>query len=355
MRGGFAVKLYKKILTALLLLVCCCGCAAKNGDKAEEKPTGLDAEYREIHEVTEIKEGRKNVYVILKAWGNTYWDVVLQGAIDGGNESGCNVYAGGVNSEDNWERQCVLIEEAAEMGADTIVIAPVNAPSIAEEITKVHEKGVQVIFVDTIIDTVDFDVCYMTDNISAGEMAAAEMLEKLKKAGKNENQPLNVGIQAGSTNSQTIIDRVAGFMSYWEINAPEKWKVLDDVKINNSNLELAEKYGGELIKNYPNLAGIYGCNNGSTVGSVKSIISSGRNDIVLVGFDYSEEMEQMLKSGKYSVSTIVQRQYNMGYMGVQAAAGDKKPELKFVDTGVTLINQDNVFSDEIVKELEVSS
>lgn len=348
------MKLYRNIFILLLVLACCCACGEKKGDKGEQKPVGLDAEYKEIHEVTEIKDGRKNVYVILKAWGNTYWDGVLQGTIDGGNEADCNVYAGGVLEEENWERQEALIEQAAEMGADAIVLAPINAPSITETVSKIHGQGIPIVFVDTIIDTADFDTCYMTDNMSAGEMAAREMLEKLKKAGKTEDESLNIGVQTGSTSSQTIIDRVAGFMSYWTINAPENWKVIDDVKINNGNLELAEEQGRELISNYPDLAGIYSCNNGSTVGAVKSILNSGREDIVLVGFDYSEEMEQMLKSGKYLVSTVLQRQYNMGYLGVKAAANDLENELKFNDTGIMLINQDNVFNEDIVKELEAS-
>lgn len=347
------MKIYRTILTLLLVLVCV-GCTAEKQQKVEEKPTGMDAEYEEIRAITDIKEGQHNVYVIIKAWGNSYWDGILNGAADAGNDMGCNVYAGGVCEEDNGDRQGALIDQAVEMGADAIVLAPVNLPPVVNAIEAANEKNVPVIFVDTIIDTSKFEACYMTDNMTAGEMAAEEMLSKLKKMGKSETESLSVGIQAGSTSSQTIIDRIAGFMSYWTINAPENWKVLDDVKINNGDVELAEKYGDDLMNDYSDLSGIYSCNNGSTVGSVKSITSSGRNDVVLVGFDYSDEMQAMLKSGKYSVSTIVQRQYNMGYEGVQTAAKAEKPQLKFVDTGITLINQDNVFSDEIVKELEMA-
>lgn len=349
------MKIYKRLLAVLfVMLVMLCGCSAQKGDSEKNEPNGLDAEYKAIHEVTDIIDGRDDVYLILKSWGNSYWDSVLQGAIDAGNEIGCNVYAGGVLQEDNWQRQQALLEEAAENGAEAIVLAPVNAAQITETITELRKQGIFIVFVDTIIDTANFDVCYMTDNMNAGEIAAKEMISKLEAMGKDHNEKVYVAIQAGSTTSQTIIDRVAGFMSYWTTNAPENWKVLDDVKINDGDVELAVKYGNELISTYPELGGIFGCNNGSTVGSVNAIKESGKKDIVLVGFDFSTEMEEMLKSGEYSVSTIVQRQYNMSYLGVKQSVSGQTPDLKFVDTGITLVNQDNVFDDEIVKELEVS-
>lgn len=67
------------------------------------------------------------------------------------------------------------------------------------------------------------------------------------------------------------------------------------------------------------LAGLVGLNNGSTVGLARSVVQRARTDLVLVGFDYSEEMEQLITGGEYRAASIVQRQRAMGYYGVDQA------------------------------------
>jgi len=95
---------------------------------------------------------------------------------------------------------------------------------------------------------------------------------------------------------------------------------------------------------------VFGPNNCSTVGFVTGLTESGRTDISMVGFDFSAEIETMIRSGEYDVSSVVQRQFYMGYDGVKTAlemsAGNTVKE-KTVDTGVILVNTDNVDDAEV--------
>ena len=176
-------------------------------------------------------------------------------------------------------------------------------------------------------------------------MAAQDMLEKLKAEGHSEDYTLQVGIQIGSRNSQTIVERVAGFYEYWSNYAPEKWTVLEEIYCNDGDIAKAEKMAEEMLSKHVYLKGVVGCNNGSTVGLAKHLNEKQRKDIVLVGFDFSDEVAQLIYNEDYPVSTVVQQQYEMGYQGVLAATklakGDTLP-YKFVDTQVELVDFSNV-------------
>jgi len=187
--------------------------------------------------------------------------------------------------------------------------------------------------------------------VEAGKVAAEELIRRMKDQGVSETEDAQIAIQVGSTGSQTINDRVKGFNEYWQENAPEKWQVLNnDIKVNDGDISKAVGFCQDFITTYPNLKAVFGPNNGSTVGFVTGLTETGRTDISMVGFDFSAEIETMIRSGEYDVSSVVQRQYYMGYDGVKTALelsdGNQVRE-KTVDTGVILVNTENVDDPEV--------
>ena len=65
---------------------------------------------------------------------------------------------------------------------------------------------------------------------------------------------------------------------------------------------------------------------------------------------YAPEVAQIVENGEYNVSIMLQKQYDMGYNSVDSAVSilnDQHIELKFVDTGVAVLNKDTFESDEI--------
>jgi ribose transport system substrate-binding protein len=190
--------------------------------------------------------------------------------------------------------------------------------------------------------------------MQAGRLAAKEMLRLLEQSGKTPEEDLSIGIDINMAESQTVLERLAGFQEYWSSNAPAAWRVLEDIKINGGDIELAKQQGEEFQDEYENLAGLVGLNNGSTVGLAESVMERSRTDLALVGFDYSDEMKQMIADEQYLCSSIVQRQYDMGYESVVQACriiDGETPEYRYVDTGVQQVNHDNVDSSDIQKIL----
>jgi ribose transport system substrate-binding protein len=331
-----------------------CGSKASSGTTATtaaaESTQGADkAESKDSAKGDTAKE--KTIYVIVKVLGNQYWSVLQAGAEQAGKELGCNVVVVGTALESDIEGQLTLLQNAVSAQADGIVIAPLDSVSLDAPITEAYNSGIPVVLVDTVIKSENYSAALLTNNVEAGKVAAEEMIRRLKDKGVSETEDAQIAIQVGSTGSQTINDRVKGFNEYWQENAPEKWQVLNnDIKVNDGDISKAVGFCQDFITTYPNLKAVFGPNNGSTVGFVTGLTETGRTDISMVGFDFSAEIETMIRSGEYDVSSVVQRQYYMGYDGVKTALemsdGNTVRE-KTIDTGVILVNTDNVDDAEV--------
>lgn len=333
-------KLMALLMTSLMMLGSLVGCGG----------TTTDAGAAEA-DVQQTSSGEKTIYVIVKVLGNQYWSVLQAGAEQAGKDLGCEVVVVGTALESDIEGQLTLLQNAVSAQADGIVIAPLDSISLDAPITEAYKSGIPTVLVDTVINSENYSAALLTDNVAAGKAAAEEMLNRMREAGISESEEAQVAIQVGSTGSQTINDRVDGFNEYWSANAPASWTVLnEDIKVNDGDISKAVGFCQDFLTTYPNLRAVFGPNNGSTVGFVTGLTEAKRTDIIMVGFDFSAEIETMIRSNEYNVASVVQRQYFMGYDGVKTALalamGEEVTE-KTVDTGVVLVDSANVDSEEV--------
>lgn len=297
------------------------------------------------------EQKQKTVYFLTKIIGNQYWSVVEQGAKDAAAELGVKLVVTGLASEAEIEKQVQQLQDAVSAKADAICIGPVDSTAMANPVTDAYKSNIPVVIVDTMINSDNYSAALMTNNLEAGKTAAKEMIDRLKKAGVAETAKAQIAIQIGNSGSQTIIDRLKGFNEYWNANAPKTWEVLNkDIKVNDGDITKAVGFTQDFLTTYPNLKGVFGPNNGSTVGFVTGLKEAKRTDIVMVGFDFSKEIETMIREGKFEVATILQKQYLMGYDGVKTAvdlANGKKPAQKQVDTGTMVVDKNNIDKDDV--------
>lgn len=329
------------ILIAIICIVLEVGCGQDVSLKRQEQIELGEYQDFETPTAEQLSNGKANVYVILKSYGSSYWETLLQGCLDAAKQADCNIYVGRTPKESQTAELSELIRHALAANPDAIVLSPADAPEIHDLVDEITERGIPLVFVDTILNARNFDICYMTDNMQAGRMAAMEMLVKLENNGHEESERLYVGIEIGSTKSQTIIERLAGFNEYWSDHAPKEWKIIDDIKCNDGDIDLAQKDSNEFMVKNVKLAGLIGLNNGSTVGICRSVLEAGRRDLVVVGFDFSEEIQQLIADESYCATTILQNQYQMGYGGVESALAilaGKEVTMRYHDTGVKRID-----------------
>lgn len=331
----------KKIISLLLLAgmtlsVAACGTKAETPVETKTE-TGVE---------TPATGDQETVYFLTKILGNQYWAVVEEGARKAAKELNVKLVVTGLAAESEVEKQVQQLQDAVSAKASAIVIGPTDSTAMANPVSDAFKSGIPVVIVDTMINTEDYSAALMTNNVEAGKSAAEVMIAKLKARGIKETETAEIAIQIGSSGSQTIIDRLKGFNEYWAANAPAAWVVLNnDIKVNDGDITKATGFAQDFLTAYPNLKGVFGPNNGSTVGFVTGLTEANRTDVSFVGFDFSTEIEQMIRKGTFDVSTIVQKQYLMGYEGVKTAValakGEKVAE-KLIDTGVLVVDDKNI-------------
>ena len=177
------------LITILIVAFLFSGCSnvSKYAKSKSEKASGESA----VVDYTCVSKPKseKKIYVILKNYHGDYWKTVIEGIERAAKEIDAGVYLGGIDNETDIDGQISLMEKAVKEGADGILLAPANSNSLVDSCEKVRKKKIPVVLIDSSINSTEFDVCYMTDNIDAGEMAAQEMLTMLHDAGNSPQEP----------------------------------------------------------------------------------------------------------------------------------------------------------------------
>lgn len=347
------MKASMKVLAGVLALGMCAfvaGCGDSQPSKTKQQgevtskivnaPTKM-----EIAPLNEIKEGRKNVYAVIKVCKGAYWGEVVRGLKEGADKANVNMYMGGVLIDGNWELQRDMVKSLDGKKVDAVVLAVADSTNMTAVAKELKSKKLPVVLVDTGLNSKDYDVCYMTNNPLAGAKVAEKMLEMLKKNGVKETDNIEVKINISNLASSTLNDRMESAISYWRDKAPKSWVLSKKFIINNGDNERAYKLASEAIKKDPKIKGIIGVNNSSTGRSVQAVMDAGRKDVAVVGFDMNENTIKGIKSPDYKVATIMQNQYNMGFEAAKAAlalAEGKTLPAKNVDTGIVVVDETNI-------------
>lgn len=292
---------------------------------------------------------QEKIYVILKNYHGDYWKKVIQGVTKAAEQIEEAVYLGGIDNETDVSGQISLIEKAQQQGADGILLAPANSNALVESCQKIKDQNISLVLIDSSINSDAYDTCYMTGNMEAGQIAAREMLSMLSEQGNTDQDSLEVGILLSSDSSQAMVNRVSGFLEYWAKYAPEKWTINQDIRLNGGDMENAQADVSELLRNNRHIKGLYGCNNTSTKGIAAVLMRAARKDIVMAGFDLAEETASLIRDPDYHGITLLQKQEQMAYKGMlsldQQIRGEK-PEQKYIDTGVLLVDRDYLLENE---------
>ena len=304
---------------------------------------------------TKSDDSTKTVYLIIKNMGASYWAVLQRGAQKAQAENkNLRLIVQGIQDEAAHEKQVEYVQNAVSAGADAIVIAVSDSKALRPEVIKASEAGIPIILVDTMIaEWEDYNAAYVTDNVAAGRQAAETLIAKLTA----KNAPAGtVAIAAGGAGSQTIIDRMNGFKEYWTANADAKWVIHWDEVIYNDGSQgsdYAVTVGKNYFSAYDDLIAVVGTNNTPTVGLCKALVEDNVTNLTLVGFDLSPEIEALIVEGKRDVATMMQAQFNMGYLGVQMAfdlaSGKAGPDPKLQTTPMFVVDKSNL-SDPTIQE-----
>ncbi len=272
--------------------------------------------------------------------GYEFWDVVKDGIAVAAKEFGVSVKVVGPESksEEAVDEQIRVLEQTIAEKPDAIVLVATDYNKMVEPVERAKEEGIKIITMDSGINS-DVPECFIaTDNVEAGRKAGEQLAKLL-------DQDAEVAIIGHVQGVKTAIDREKGVR---EGLAGYNIKNIYGPYFSDGLSEKAYQITKRIMSEIPEIKGIVGLNEASTVGAARALKEMGLSGkIKLVGFDNSFDEIKLIEEGVIH-ATVVQNPFNMGYRAIEMAVKSLKGEKieKWIDTGSIVVTKENMYSNE---------
>lgn len=274
-----------------------------------------------------------NIQLITMDQMDQHWANVDKGAQKAVEELGGINYRWNAPSIKDDSQQIECINNAIAQGADAILLAANGPDAVTATLREAESYGIKIIYIDSPANF-PAEATFATNNVAAGTTAGNEMIKALETKGITSG---TIGIVSVNTATQSTVDREAGFRAAFEGTG----FTLLETQYCDGDASRSKDAAANFITQ--GVVGLFGANEGSTVGVGNAIHESGL-DIVGVGFDKSDMILQLINDG-YLLCTMAQNPDVMGYEGMKAAVavlnGETLTETN-VDTGVSVLTKDTI-------------
>ncbi|MBY0221553.1 MULTISPECIES: ribose ABC transporter substrate-binding protein RbsB [Sporosarcina] len=251
------------------------------------------------------KDGDKEFKIGLSVstLNNPFFVTLSEGAKEQAKESGAKIIV--VDAQDDASKQASDVEDLIQQGVDLLIINPTDSEAVVSAVESANNSNIPVITVDRSAEGGEVVSHIASDNKAGGVLAGEYLLELLGENAK-------VAELEGIAGSSAARDRGEGF------NEAVDGKV-DIVAKQTANFNRAE--GLTVMENIlqanPEITGVFAHNDEMALGALEAIQSAGK-DIVVIGFDATDDAVKSVKDGKLA-ATIAQKPEEIGKKAMEAA------------------------------------
>ncbi|TVX97371.1 substrate-binding domain-containing protein [Cohnella terricola] len=288
--------------------------------------------------------GEQSVTVVLKSLNVRldFWQAVSQGAETAAKEKGARLEVKGPLQEGDADEQIRILDELIASKPDAIVVAPIADERIPGVLAKVRNAGIRLVVMDSTLELDPPPTIVSNDFAESGRMAGRTAAQEAKGhlaaavIGDDKNSSITRARLSGLT--ETLSEYEGGLLGVYFADRSEERayriaiRLLEERRPPNTFIALDEAaaLGAARALKDRNLAG----------------------SVALIGFDSSLDEIKLLESGTLSAA-IVQKPFNLGYLGVKTAlkliGGDRTEPVTYIESNV--ITSKNMYTPENQKLL----
>ena len=271
--------------------------------------------------------GNGTIGLSVSTQNNPFFVTLVEGAEAAAAELGLKLTV--VDAGDDVAKQTSDIEDLVSKNISVLIVNPVDSDAVTSAVQSAVSQGVKVISVDRAVNGVDIDCQIASDNVAGAEMATQYIVDTL-------GEGVKVAELQGTPGASAAIDRGTGFHNV----ADEK---LDVVASQTANFDRTE--GMSVMENMLQANGdiqaVFAANDEMALGAVEAISGAGK-DILVVGFDATDDAVEAIKAGRMA-ATIAQQPALIGDTAVRNAATLISGQAieKSIPVEVTLITREN--------------
>jgi len=290
-------------------------------------------------------DAKPYIAIVSKGFQHQFWQAVKSGAESKAKELNVEITFEGPAAETEVENQMTMLQNALTKKPAALGFAALDSKAAASVLDQFKSANIPVIAFDSGVESDIPLTTAATDNKAAAAEGAKHMCELIGGKGK-------VGLIVHDQTSKSGTDRRDGF--------------IEGIKANCADVQLLEtQYGAgdqaksadivkSMIQANPDIAGIFGSNEGSAIGAVKGVQEAGdaAKSVKLVGFDSGQAQMDAITSGLMA-GAITQNPVGMGEAVVDAAVKAIKGETlpKTIDTGFYWYDKTNITDPKIAAVL----
>ncbi len=274
------------------------------------------------------------IAIVSKGFQHQFWQAVKKGAEQEAKAQGARITFEGPATEQEVEAQVNMLTNALAKNPDAIGFAALDSKAAAGLLEQAKSSKIPVVAFDSGVESDIPVTTASTDNKAAAAEAAKHMAELVGNKGK-------VALVVHDQTSKSGIDRRDGFVEWMKANAPDIQ--LLPVQYGKGDQGISADITKSIIQSNPDVAGIYGSNEGSAIGVIKGVQESGKKGIKVVGFDSGQAQIDAINNGLMA-GAITQNPVGMGEELVKAALKAIKGETlpKSIDTGFYWYDKTNI-------------
>lgn len=300
------------LTTTMVGLLAGCGAAAepesKSTTSSEAAPTSSAAS---SEPESSEEDGSAEYAVVLKVFSSQFWQTMKEGVEAEAEKQGVKVDVYAANTEDDVEGQVTLLENAISKGYKAIAVAPISADNLNNAVADATSKGIYIVNIDEKINMDGLKALggavysfVSTDNVAVGRMGAQYIVDQIGGVGQVAIIEGKAGAASGENRKQGATEAFSADGLELVESQPADW---DRTKA----YDLATNY----ISKYPNLKGIYCCNDTMAMGALEAVKNAGK-DILVVGTDGNDDAIASVKAGELA-ATVAQDPSKIGARGMQ--------------------------------------
>lgn len=248
------------------------------------------------------------IAIITPAHDNPFFKAEAVGAEARAKELGFDTLV--LSHDDDANKQSELVDTAIGRGAKAIILDNAGSEASIAAVKKAKDAGIPSFLIDREINATGIAVSQIVSNNYQGAQLGAE--EFVKLMGEKGNFVELLGREA---------DLNAGIRSKGYHDVIDDYPDMKMVAQQSANWSQTEGYSKmeTILQANPNIQGVIAGNDTMAMGAIAALQAAGRKDVIVVGFDGSNDVRDSIKAGGIK-ATVLQPAYAQSQLAVDQAA-----------------------------------
>lgn len=232
------------------------------------------------------------------------------------------------DANDDSATQLSQVEDLISKKVELIIINPTDSSTVGAAIELANKAKIPVITVDRSANTGEVVTHIASDNVAGGKLAGQYLLERV---GSNAKVVELEGVPGASA----AVDRGAGF--HQAVDGQLNVVAKQTANFNRSEgLTVMEN----ILQSNKDIKGLFAHNDEMALGALEALEAANRTDVVVVGFDATDDAIASVTAGKMA-ATVAQQPKVMGQLSVTNAKKilDGETVDKFIPVQLSLVSK----------------